>query len=320
MPAFLAIIGGALLLTWPALLNHYPIVFSDTGGLLAMGLEPSMGWDKPWVYGPLLVPIHLRATLFLAVAAQGVLASYVLWLTQSNFSPPAILRHGVLCLLLAAGAAAPWVTATLMPDLFTPLTVLTLFILGYARLRRPHLVAASLIAAIAIAAHLSNLIVASACIVAIALLRRRLSWRPVTPLAAALVFLVASNWIGHGKPAVSPYGSVFALARLVAGRPGARLPQPRMPRSRLPPMRLDRQAHLGQRPVPLGPQRTLLGRSNPAPRLRRGSLEDHRRHHPHRTARRSGRRHPQHHPPTRPLPARRHARPRLPRYGCPPEA
>ena len=86
--AVLAIIAGALLLTWPALLNHYPILFSDTGGLLAMGLEPSMGWDKPWVYGPLLVPIHLRTTLWLAVAAQGS------WPPTSSGSPnPASHRH-----------------------------------------------------------------------------------------------------------------------------------------------------------------------------------------------------------------------------------
>ena len=82
-----------------------------------------------------------------------------------------------------------------------------------------HRLALTAIAAIAIAAHLSHLILAAALIGALALLHRRIPWRPLASLAAALLFLLASNWIGHGRPAISPYGSVFALARLIADGP-----------------------------------------------------------------------------------------------------
>jgi hypothetical protein len=205
---------GAALLVWPGFLNGYPILFSDTGGLLLMGFGPSMGWDKPWVYGPLLAATSLGLTLWLPLAAQGLLLSYLLWITC-----PA--RHLLLCAILAVASAAPWITATLMPDLFTPIVVLGIAALTLepARLGRSHRVAVMVITMVAIAAHLSHLILAAACIATAALLRRAVPWRPLASVAGALLFLLASNGIGHGRFGVSPYGSVFALARLVANGP-----------------------------------------------------------------------------------------------------
>jgi hypothetical protein len=215
----LAISAGAALLLWPAALNGYPIVFSDTGGLLEMGFGPSMGWDKPWVYGPLLALLSLHATLWLPCAAQAALLSYTLWLTAFAVTTPTPARHVLLCLILALGTSAPWVAATLMPDLFTPVVVLAIAGLSLGTLARPHRIAAGVIAATAIAVHLSHLILAAACILAVALLRRTIPWRPLASLAAALAFLAASNGIGHGRFGISPYGSVFALARLIGDGP-----------------------------------------------------------------------------------------------------
>ncbi len=212
---------GAVLLTWPAILNHYPILFSDTGGLLAMGLEPSMGWDKPWVYGPLLAVFHWRITLWFPLVAQGLLTSYGLWLVQLVLDEPRRSKHLLLCLALALGTAAPWFTSTLMPDLFTPIVPLCLFILalGPVRLSQWQLGAAGAIGTVAIAAHLSHLILAAACLAALGIVRRAVPWRPAAPLALALAFLLVSNTIGHGIVGLSPYGSVFALARLVGDGP-----------------------------------------------------------------------------------------------------
>ena len=45
------------------------------------------------------------------------------------------------------------------------------------------------------------------------------------PLGAALAFLVLANAVAHGKPAVSPYGSIFLLGRLVGDGPARALLQ-----------------------------------------------------------------------------------------------
>lgn len=223
----LAIGCGALLLLWPALLNGYPLVFSDTGPLLEMGLEPTMGWDKPWIYGPFLALFAGAITLWLPLAAQAVLVSWALWLTQAVLGAPRVWLHPALCAVLAVGSAAPWFTSLLMPDVFTPVAVLCLFILAFGeeRLSRMELVGAGVLGSVAIAAHLAHLILAAACVAVLALVRRpgwsfwRL-WRPATPLAAALSMLLLTNAVGNGVVGISPYGSVFALARLVGDGPG----------------------------------------------------------------------------------------------------
>ena len=186
-----------------------------------MGLRPDMGWDKPFVYGPLLAALHWRITLWLPLAAQTLLVSYILWLTLAVFARPRWPQHLALCALLAACTTAPWVTSTLMPDLFTPVAILSILILAAPRrcIPRAHRVAVGVVLAIAIAAHLSNLIVSAASIVTAAILFRTLPWRPILSLASAIAFLLVSNAIGHGKFGISPYGSVFALARLVGDGP-----------------------------------------------------------------------------------------------------
>ena len=224
------ILAGAALLSWPAALNRYPIMFSDTFGYLEQGIEAYVAWDKPWIYGPLLVPFHARLTLWPIVAAQALLLSWMLWLLQCTLVPnPRRTAHLVLVLILAIGSAAPWFTSLVMADTFTPIVPLGLFILAYPNsgahpLSTPTRLLIGVLVTIAIAAHLSHLILAAACIASIAILRWRsplAAWRPAAPLAAALALLLAINVIGQHRLAISPYGSVYALARLVADGPAA---------------------------------------------------------------------------------------------------
>ncbi len=214
----LAILAGAAFVAWPLAINGYPILFSDTGALLDMGFLPSMGWDKPFVYGPLAAVVSLHVSLVFVAAAQATLLSYMLWATQSAFAPPRPWPHLALCLVLAVLSSAPWFAVTLLPDAFTPIVVLGL-LTTLGRLPRSQILPVTLITAVAIAAHLSHLVLAAGLVAALALCRLRMPWRPIVSLSAALLFLLASNAIGRGRPAISPYGSVFALARLVADGP-----------------------------------------------------------------------------------------------------
>jgi hypothetical protein len=216
-----AVLAGGLLLLWPAVLNGYPLVFSDTGAFLHQTLGPLMIWDKPWVYGPMLHGIHWRLTLWLPALAQGVMLSWLVWLTQravrGRASAPA---HLWLLAGLAALTATPWVASLLMPDLFAPAIVLALFLLASGTLSRAERAGLLLLATLGIAAHLSHLPLAAALVLLLALLRR--AWLPAVPLAAALALLLATNLVGHGRLALSPYGASFLLARLQADGPATR--------------------------------------------------------------------------------------------------
>ena len=240
MVRVLSIAAGAALLLWPALWNGYPILFSDTGALLEMSLEPTMGWDKPWVYPPFMHLFHWRQSLWGVVVAQAVLLSAALWaaapLAQTDLhpSPPPAgqvaaqpapgleegwvglsARHVLVCAVLAAGTAAPWFVSLLMPDFFTAMTVLCLVLLA-----RKASWAWAAIGAVAIASHLSHLPLAAACIVTLGVLHGRWPWRPGVALAGAIAILLTTNVIGYGRLTLSPHGSVFALARLIGDGPG----------------------------------------------------------------------------------------------------
>ena len=225
---------GAALLLWPALLNGYPLVFSDTGAFLVQTIQGWPVWDKPLAYGPALHAFHWRVTLWGPALAQGLLVSWVLWLAQRGFLGTARRgRHLLVCAGLAAGTAAPWFTAQLMPDILAPVLVLALALLGFAadRLSRAERLGLQATATLAIAAHLSHLPLAAALVLLVLAVARR--WRPALrcalPFGAAILVLLAGNLAFHGRLALSPYGAVFALARSVADGPAARTIAARCP-------------------------------------------------------------------------------------------
>ncbi len=238
MRTVLAIAAGAVLLVWPALLNGYPLVFSDTGGFLHQTLGPLMLWDKPWIYGPVLHGFHWRLSLWLPLAAQALLVSQLLWLVQR------VLRGGAapglhlgVCLGAAALTTAPFTVAMLMPDLFAPVVVLALFLLGPGRdeLSGPEVAWLLVVAAIGIASHLSHLPLAAAMVVMawVAGLGRGRGMadagRVALPVAAAVGLLLVTNLVGHGRAALSPHGATFMLARLQADGPAAAVIRARCP-------------------------------------------------------------------------------------------
>jgi hypothetical protein len=159
--------------------------------------------------------------------------SWLLWLVQRALGLAAPGRHLLLCAGLAAATAAPWFAALLMPDWLAPALVLAVFLLGFAEaaLGRAERWGLGLVVVAACAAHLSHLPIAAALVALVWAVRR--DWRPALrcalPLAAALGVLVATNVWAYGRFAVSPYGAVFALARLVADGPAARTIAARCP-------------------------------------------------------------------------------------------
>ncbi len=217
-----AILLGALLLTWPALLNGYPLVFIDTVSYLNHTTLPEAPWDKTLVYGPFLHLFHWQVTLWPAVLAQGLIASHLVWLVQRAARGSATAgAHLLVCAALAGLTSAPWFLATLMPDAFTALAPLSLLLLGFGGLRGWETVWVTLLGALAIAMHLSHLPTALALLLLVALLARRFApvARAALPVGLALLLLLTTNAATFGRATLSPHGSVFLLARLQADGP-----------------------------------------------------------------------------------------------------
>ena len=224
---------AAALLTWPALWNGYPLVFSDTGTYLSQALNHYLGWDRPPFYSLFMLPLHMGLTTWPVIAAQGLLTAWVLGVALRALLPArSAWWLAALAAALAFASPLPWFAAQLMPDLFTGLLVLALALLVLAPERLGHLEAAGLVAlaVFAMCAHLSNLPLGLALIAGLLPLRRQLGARAAlggagvarvvgAPVAAALA-LAGVNLAGHGSATLAPYGNVFLLARLVEDGPG----------------------------------------------------------------------------------------------------
>lgn len=232
------LVPGALLLVWPAFLNGYPLVFSDTGAFLHQTAPPPSGplviWDKPHVYGPLLHLFHWRISLWGPLLAQGLLLSHLLWLAQRALRGQAMPGlHLLACAATAALTTGPFTIALLMPDVFAPAVLLALLLLGFARdrLSRGEALWLGLVAALGIAAHLSHLPLGVAIAVLVALVARRVGpvLRVVAPVLVAVAILAGSNAWLHGRAVLSPHGGTFALARLQADGPAAAVIRDRCP-------------------------------------------------------------------------------------------
>ena len=226
---------GGLLLLWPAIYNGYPLAYSDSHVFISQPVAGFMNWDKPFVYGPLILLFHAWQTLWLVIAAQALLVSHLLWLVVVTLapqrkregaasSPPALAasdawsvgkRHLWVCATLAGVTTAPWFVGFLMPDIFAAMTVLCIFLLGFStKLKRAEVTWLVLLGALSISVHLSHLVIAGACVFGVLCLGARRLKIAVLPLVGAIVILLGTNFYAFQKATISPHGSVFMLARL----------------------------------------------------------------------------------------------------------
>lgn len=247
--ALLAVPAAAALLLWPALWNGFPIVFADTGTYLSQAIHHYAGWDRPVFYSLFMLPLHLTHTLWPVVVVQALLAAWVFWLVVR------VLASRVSGIAFVAGTAVlsactwlPWLVSELMPDLFTPLLALVLCLLAWVpeRLSPWEQTALVALAALMTASQQSSLPVACLLGVVLALLRRAVtpgatlfSWRDrrghaaacitrplrtwlliILPPALAVLGLCTINLAAYGRFAISPFGNVFLLARVIYDGPG----------------------------------------------------------------------------------------------------
>jgi hypothetical protein len=226
------------MLLWPALLNGYPLVFSDTGTYLSQAIHLYLGWDRPAFYSLFMMALHMTLTTWPVVLAQAVCVVLMLECVRGVFfptTPRPVLPVLLLALSLLTGL--PWLISRLMPDLFTPLLVLAMAVLIFVPERlAPRWRWLLVLAAVAMTAvHQSNVLLCLGLLAALVPLRRRLGAQvalgrqgllrlalvPVLALAA----LTAVNLAAHRVASPSPFGNVFLLARVIYDGPGLRVLQ-----------------------------------------------------------------------------------------------
>jgi hypothetical protein len=241
---FTAAAAAVLLMLTPALWNGFPLLQYDTGGYLARWYEGHLEESRSTVYGLYLV-LTARPDFWPAVTIHALLTVWVLWLTlraHALATPPVLI---VTAAVLSIATGLPWLTSTLLTDIFAGLSVLALYLVTLrgetlARWERWALIALIAFSAATHTATLAVLLALLAAGLVVTLVRR--GTVPLTGLARggfavaiSVGLLLAANYAIAGRLAWTPGGSAIPFGRMLQAGIVKRYlaehcPDPRLPK------------------------------------------------------------------------------------------
>src|SRR5438128_10140745 len=135
-----AVLAGALVMTWPALYNRFPLLYPDSmsyledGALVARALflhkfSADYG-GRSFIYCLGILPFHWNVTPWPIVALQALLTAYVIWLVVRSILPrQTAMRYQVLVALLSLLTSLSWFVSLIMPDILGPVQYLCIYLL-----------------------------------------------------------------------------------------------------------------------------------------------------------------------------------------------
>jgi len=238
-----AVLAAALVMSWPAVYNGYPLLYPDSMSYLRQGapvakavfLHQFAGYygGRSLIYSVGILPFHWNVTPWPVVVLNALVTAYILWLVVRSLLPERmpqayLVLVGLLSLLTGLG----WFVGWIMPDVFGPVLYLAIYLLVFApeTLSRADRRAVVLIAAWSVASHITHLMLAAGlCVLFVAVLavRRQLTsraWGPVGTVAM-IAFVAAAAQVAlhtylYGKPSLNGQRPPFVMARMIADGPG----------------------------------------------------------------------------------------------------
>lgn len=159
------------------LVNHYPILYSDTSTYLASGFELETPFDRPITYGILLRIFSLNGLSLLFVPIfQSLLLMGTLYHVLKLFSGTKniYLNLFVVSIMLVLTSGFNWSINQLLPDFFTSLGFLSLLCILMSDVKPAKQWSLFILFFVATASHLSNLFVYAALILIFILLTKKL--------------------------------------------------------------------------------------------------------------------------------------------------
>jgi len=207
-----------------ALWNGFPLVFYDTGGYLAEGLQGVFLAERSPVYSLLLRITGAAYSLWPVVILQAGLTAWLIAETARIEVPELSLKGLVgigLVLMLITGIG--WYTGQVEPDCMTALVVLGAYLLLFRTgiLRRRRILLIAMVTGLAVACHPSHLGLLGGLLLAAIPVRfaRPSLVQRILPTAGALLFALAliftSNYTLTRQLFLTRSGSVFVFARLM---------------------------------------------------------------------------------------------------------
>lgn len=223
---------ATILLLCVAFFNAYPLVFSDTGTYVSSGFEWKVPADRPIVYGLFIRATSLGFSLWLPVMVQCFTLAWLLrlfWRSVFPFSDAISVPFLLVLSLLCAFTPIAWYSGQLMPDVFTEVLLLIVFVV-LLRKTLPvwqWIVLGGLFVFCSVA-HFSNLFIGVITLPAVALLRvaglpalrhidrfGRKSAIILIWCAAAYITLPSVNWLVERQWTMGKGSYTFLIGRLL---------------------------------------------------------------------------------------------------------
>ncbi|MFC2112805.1 hypothetical protein ACFLTA_06000 [Bacteroidota bacterium] len=131
---FYLLATGLLLCFW-GFYNKYPLVFPDTGTYLLSGFTNVVPKDRPLIYGLFLRHASLAETLWLVIWVQGILVSILVFYYFKYLSPTRkfLPLFFIYIFLITFFTGASVNVSQLIPDVFTPMSVLSMGLLIFVK-------------------------------------------------------------------------------------------------------------------------------------------------------------------------------------------
>ena len=221
--------SASVLLSWVAVVNGAPLVFSDTISYATAAYEREVHGLFSIFYSAFMLPLHGGVSFWPVVFVQGAILAHLLYLVARATTQGKIGKTDMIVILsaLAVFSSLPWITGQLLPDTFTPVVLLGFFLLAFAhdKLGSIELVYVAALTTFAIASHLSHVPIAAGLLLlctGLGLLGlgppKQTRWRMTLltfPLIFAAASLVAVNGISSQSFVLARNGNVFLLAKWI---------------------------------------------------------------------------------------------------------
>jgi hypothetical protein len=125
---------AALILCIPAFYNGFPLMFPDTAGYIFTGFTNEIGYARVWLYGGFIRHVSLYESLWFVVLAQGLILMGTLHLVFKHlFKKKAFSKYALIyALIIGTTTAVSFHVSMLMPDIFTPIVILSFSLLLFA--------------------------------------------------------------------------------------------------------------------------------------------------------------------------------------------
>ncbi|HVN27964.1 MAG TPA: hypothetical protein VMT64_05725, partial [Candidatus Binataceae bacterium] len=213
-----------VMLSAVALYNRYPLVYADTGSYL----KPENFPPRSFFYNAFIAPARLTGTLWTVVPVQAVLTVFMLRLVlREVFGIASRLEFLAIVAVLCLFTSLPWIVGFVMPDIFTPMLVLGIFLLVFrferlGRWERYGVIALTFVSIVVQYSHPPLAIALIIACIAIRLVREgresiSLSHQAVAALLSigGVAAIIILNYRMIGMATFSPGGYAFELSRLV---------------------------------------------------------------------------------------------------------